>query len=93
MGLRVDEVIADAVMTIMVMKIVQDKEAREEETRTPDWVGDPSVQVVIIPGRWIVGDYRRTFSVVILVNDRRRNVFTARGWLTLCILLGSRHNS
>jgi len=77
MGLRVDEVIADAVMTIMVMKIVQDKEAREEETRKPEWVGNPSVQVVIIPGRWIVRDYRRTFLVIVIVNYWRRNVFAA----------------
>jgi hypothetical protein len=65
-------------MTIMmVMKIVQDKKAREEETRTPEWVGNPSVKVVIIPGRWIISNHRRTFIVVVFVNYRRRYKFTA----------------
>jgi len=70
-------VIADAVMTIMVMKIIQDKKAREEGTRTPEWVGNPSVKGVIIPGRWIVSDDGRPFIVVVVVNYRRRNKFTA----------------
>lgn len=95
MGIWVDVVIADQMMMMVVveMKIIQDEKAREEETRTPEWVRNPSVQVVIIPGRRIVSDNRRTFSIVILVNYRRRNVFTARRWLTFCILLGSRRNS
>jgi hypothetical protein len=78
MGLWVDEVIANQMMTMMDMKIVQDEKAREEETRTPEWVRNPSVQVVVVPGRGIVSDNRRTFSIVVLVNYRRWNVFTAR---------------
>jgi hypothetical protein len=77
-------------MTMMNMKIVQDEKAREEETRTPEWVRNPSVQIVVIPGRWIVSDNRWTFSIVVAFNYRRRDVFTARRWLTFCVLLGSR---
>jgi hypothetical protein len=91
-GLWIDKVIGDGVMTIMmVMKIVQDKKAREEETRTPEWVRNPSVKVVIIPGRWIISNYRRTFIVVVFVNYRWRNVFTACRRLTFGVL--TRRNS
>jgi len=68
-------------MTMMVMmmdmEIVQNKKAREKETGTPEWIGNPSVQVAVIPGRWIISNHRRTFVIVVLVNDRRFNVFTA----------------
>jgi len=61
MGLWVNEVIGNQMVMMMDMKIVQDEKAREEEARTPEWVRNPSVQVVVIPGRGIVGDYRGTF--------------------------------
>jgi hypothetical protein len=81
-------------MTMMVMmmdmKIVQNKKAREEETGTPEWVGNPSVQIVVIPGWWIISHHRRTFVIVILVNYFRWNVFAARRGLTFCVLFGSR---
>ena len=93
MGLWVEEVIADQMMMVMDVKIVQDEKAREEETSAEEWVRNPSVQVVIIP-RWrIVGDHRRTFLVIVIFNFRRGNVFTARRWLTFCVLLGCRCNS
>jgi hypothetical protein len=96
MGLGVNEVVGNQMMMMVVMmdmKIVQDEKAREEETRTPEWVRNPAIKVVVIPGRGIVSDNRWTFSIVVLVNYRRRNVFTARRWWTFCVLLGSRHNS
>jgi hypothetical protein len=96
MGLRVDEVIADQMMTIMVMpmmnmKIVQNKKAREEETRIPEWVRNPSVKVVIIPRRWIISNHRRTFIVIVFVNYRRRYKFTACRRRTFGVLV--RRNS
>jgi len=78
-------------MTMMVMKIVQNKKAREEETRIPEWVGNPSVKVVIIPGRWIISNHRRTFVIVVFINYRRRNIFTACRRLTFGVL--ARRNS
>jgi hypothetical protein len=81
------------VMMMMDMEIVQNKKAREEETRTPEWVGNPSIQVVVIPGRWIISNHRRTFIIVVLVNCFRWNVFTARRWLTFCVLFGARCKS
>jgi hypothetical protein len=88
MGVRVDVVVADQIMATMVMtmmvmtmmdvKIVQNKKAGEEETRTPEWIGHPPVQVVVIPGRWIISNHRRAFIIVIVVNYRRWNILTAR---------------
>jgi hypothetical protein len=88
----VNKVAGNRMMTVMeMMKIVQDEKAREEETRTPEWIRHPCVQLVIIPRRRIVGDYRGTFLVIVIVNDRRRDVFTACWRWGLCVL--ARRNS
>jgi hypothetical protein len=80
-------------MTMMDMKIVQDEKTREEETRTPEWIRNPSIQVVVIPRRRIISNHWRAFIVVVLVNYRRRNGFDAQRWLTLSVLPGTRCNS
>ncbi len=81
-------------MMIMMemMKIVQDVKAREEETRTPEWIRHPAIQVVVIPRRRIVSDNRRAFLIVIVVNFLRLGVFATCWGLTLCILTGPRCN-
>jgi hypothetical protein len=81
------------VMVVMAMKIVQYVKAGEEEPSIPEWVRNPSIQVVVIPGWRIVSNNRWTFSIVVFVYFRRRNVFTFRRWLTFCVLVGCRHNS
>jgi hypothetical protein len=68
MGLWVDEVIGDEMMTTMDVKIGQDEKTREPEPGIPEWVRDPCVQVVVIPRRGIVSHNRRTFIVVIVVD-------------------------
>lgn len=77
---------------MMDVKIGQDEKTGEEETRTPEWVRNPSIKVVVIPGRRIVSDDRRAFTIVVLVNLRRGKIFTFRGRWSLCVLLGSGHN-
>jgi hypothetical protein len=89
----IEEVIGDPKMMVMKtsnenVKIVQDEESREEEPGTPERIRNPAIQVVIIPGRRIVGDNRRPFVIVIVVDFLRLNVFATRGGLTLCVLLG-----
>lgn len=70
-GLRVDEVVRDEMAMAAneddPVKVVQNKKPGEEESRVPEWIRDPGVQVVIIPGRRIVSDNRRTFFIVIIV--------------------------
>ena len=94
MGPGIEEMIGDPKMMVMKapdenVKIVQDEESREEEPGTPERIRNPVIQVVIIPGRSIVGDNRRPFVIVIIVDFLRLNVFGARGGLTLRVLLGS----
>jgi hypothetical protein len=93
MGLWVNKVVGNQMMTVVemmimmkMMKIVQDEKAWKKETRTPEWIRHPSIQVVIIPRRRIVGDYRRTLLVIIIFNFQRRNVFTACWRRSLCVL-------
>jgi hypothetical protein len=85
--------VVEMMIMVEMMKIVQDEKAREEETRTPEGIRHPCVQVVVIPGRRIISNHWRTFIIVVLVNYWRRNVFSARRWSIFCVLLGSRRNS
>ncbi len=52
----------------MPMKIVEDEISGEEEPRVPEWVWNPSVQVIIRIWRRIVGNYRRAFTIIIIVD-------------------------
>jgi hypothetical protein len=81
------------VVMMVDMEIVQNKKAREEEARTPEWERNPSIQVAVVPGRWVISNHRRTFIIVVLINDLRGNVFTARRRLTFCVLFGSGYKS
>jgi hypothetical protein len=72
---RIKDVVADHAPTMTnendPMKIVQAEEAREEKSIPPKRIGNPGVQIIIIP-RWrIVCDYRRAFLVIIVVYYRR----------------------
>lgn len=49
------------------MEVMQAEETREEESTPPERVWDPSVKIIVIPGRGIVSDYRRTFIIVVAV--------------------------
>jgi hypothetical protein len=65
----------------MSMKIMENKEPREIKPGVPEWAGDPGVQVIIIPGRGIIGDDRRALGVVIVIDFGRRHVLrNCRGW-------------
>jgi hypothetical protein len=50
------------------MEIMKDKEPREKVPGAPEWAGDPGVHVIIIPGRGIIGHYRRAFSIVVIID-------------------------
>jgi len=75
-GSWVDEVIGDQ-MVMMVManegepvEVIQDEKPREEKPGVPERVGNPSIEVIVIPGGWVVGDHRWTFFIVIVVYYR-----------------------
>jgi hypothetical protein len=56
------------------MEIMKNKEPRKIKPGVPEWAGNPGVQVIIIPGGWIIGDDRRAFGIVIIIDFRRGEV-------------------
>jgi hypothetical protein len=69
------------------VEIMEDKEPREIKPGVPEWAGDPGVQVIIIPGRGIIGDYRRAFGIVIIIDFGGCRVLRGgRGW-TFSVLI------
>ena len=52
------------------VKIVEAEEPGEPEPTAPEWIGNPGIEVIIIPGRWIVSNNRRTLIVVIIIDYR-----------------------
>lgn len=70
MGLRVDKVIADKMVTVteenVPVEIMQTEETRKEESTPPEWIWDPGIKVVVIPWRWIIRDNWWTFIIVIV---------------------------
>ncbi len=71
MGFWIDKVIADKMVMAIdedsPVEIMQAEETRKEESAPPEWKWDPSIEVVIIPRRWIICDNRGTFIIVIVV--------------------------
>ena len=53
------------------MEVVQTEEAGEEKSPPPEWERNPSIEVIIVPGRRVIGDYRRTFIIIVVVYYRR----------------------
>jgi len=100
MGLWVSEVIGDPVMVMKTVvtfnnniKIMEDEKSREVKPGVPEWVGHPGIEIIVIPRRRIVSDYRRTFFIVVIIHYRRLDVFAACWRLILRVLVGSRNNS
>ena len=69
------------------VKIAKDEESREPEPCIPEWIRDPGIQVVIIPGRRIVANNWGALIVVIIIDDRWFIVFRViLRWLSSRIL-------
>ncbi len=49
------------------VEIVQNEKSREDESGAPEWIHNPVIQIIIIPGRRIVSNHRGTFLVVVVV--------------------------
>jgi hypothetical protein len=58
------------------MEVMQAEETREEKSTRPEWVGDPSIHIIVIPGWRIVAHDGWTFVVIIIVDHRRIGVIT-----------------
>jgi len=95
-GSGVSPVIGDGIgMPISMkasMEIMENEEPREIKPGAPEWAGDPGVQVIIIPGWGIIGDHRRAFGIVIIVDFGGCRVLGGgRGW-TLIVFVRSLGN-
>jgi hypothetical protein len=65
----------------MSMEIMENKEPREIKPGVPERAGDPGIQVIIIPGRGVIGDDRRAFGIVIIIDFGGCRVLRGcRGW-------------
>jgi hypothetical protein len=63
------------------VKVMEDEESREEKPEIPEGIRNPSIQVEIICWWRIVSNYRRAFTVVIIVDHRRFGIpRTCRRW-------------
>ena len=61
--------VAVSVVSVMgSMEVVEDEESGEPEAGGPEWVRDPCVHVIVIPGRRIVSDDGWPFIVIVVVN-------------------------
>jgi hypothetical protein len=75
-----DDVVMSMPMNVS-MEIMENKVPREIEPGVPEWAGDPGVQVIIIPGRRVIGDDRRAFGIVIIIDFGGCRVLRgSRGW-------------
>jgi hypothetical protein len=93
MGLRVGKVIADKMVMVteedVPVEIMQTEETRKEESTPPEGIWDPSIEIVVVPWRWIIGNNRWTLLIVVVV-------YFARIELSLIFSILSRaawHNS
>ena len=82
----VDEMTADQMMMTAEeddpMEVIQTEEAREEKSTPPEWVWNPSIKIIVIPRRGIVGDYRRTFVIIVIVYYGGANLGLVFGIIT-----------
>ena len=53
------------------VEVVENEESGKPETGPPEWIRDPRVHVIVIPGRRVVGDDGRPFIVVVVANYAR----------------------
>jgi hypothetical protein len=49
------------------MEVMQAEETRIEKSPPPEWIWNPGIHIIVIPGRRIIGDYRRTLVIIIIV--------------------------
>ena len=85
MGFRIDKVIADKMLMAIEednpVEIMQAEETRKEESAPPEWKWDPSIEIVVVPGRRIISNHGWTFLIIITVNYR---------WIRVALWLGVR---
>ena len=59
----------------VTVEIVEDEETAEAEISPPKWPWDPGIEIVVIPGRWIIAHYGRSVIVIVLLNLGGLSIF------------------
>ncbi len=63
------------------VEVVEDKISWEVETGVPEWTRDPAIHIIIVPWRWIIGDNRRAFGIIVIIDRTGFSVLrSGRGW-------------
>jgi len=80
----IEHVIADYALFVVdhdnPVEIMEDEISGEVEPGVPKRRRDPGVHIIIIP-RWrIVGDHRRTFTVIVVIDHGRVGVLGVASW-------------
>jgi hypothetical protein len=56
------------------VKIMQNEESGEKEPVTPEGIRNPGIQVIIRPGRRVIGDYGWASVIIIIIDYLRRGI-------------------
>lgn len=59
------------------VEVMKSEESRKEETAKEEWKRNPRIEVPIIPWRRIVGDHRRTFFIVVVIDHPWTSILIA----------------
>jgi hypothetical protein len=62
------------------IEITENEESPKEESRVPEGIGNPRIQVIIVRRREIIGHHRRSQIVVIIAHDARANIVRIVLW-------------
>ena len=57
------------------MEVIEDKVSREVEPGVPEWARDPAIHVIIVPWRRIIGDNRRSFGIIVIIDHTGFGIF------------------
>jgi hypothetical protein len=63
------------VVVIDPVEIVQHEVAAEAETSPPEWPWDPSIEITVLRGRWIIAHDGRSVLVIVFLNIGGLNIF------------------
>jgi hypothetical protein len=53
------------------VKVMKNEESGEPESRAPEWIRDPSIHIVVIPGRRVISDNRRSLIIIVVIDHVR----------------------
>jgi len=76
------------------LEVVEAKESAKKEATVPERIRNPGIKVIVIRGRCIISDYRRSILVVVAVDHGGDVILTqiGLGFISLAWARCARHN-